>query len=200
VLASADGGVPYGLHAEPALEEHARNVADAVGTHAVTGSAATRDRLLAELSTADVVHIAVHGTLDQDAPWMHCLHLTPDRDDDGRVFAYDFLETDLRGVRLVTLAACESALGRFDRADNVRGIPSALITAGAQAVVGCLWPVRPEPATYFYHHMHHRIAHDLMDPERAFREAQLATRARHPHYRDWGAFTYLHGRSEGAVA
>ncbi|MFI8892108.1 CHAT domain-containing protein [Streptomyces paradoxus] len=199
VLASADGGVPYGLQAEPALEEHARQVADAVGTDAVTGPAATRDRLLAELSTADVIHIAVHGTLDQDAPWMHCLHLTPDHDDDGRVFAYDFLEADLRGVRLVTLAACESALGRFDRADNIRGIPSALITAGAQAVVGCLWPVRPEPATYFYHHMHQRIAHGT-DPERAFREAQLATRARHPHYRDWGAFTYLHGRSEGAVA
>ncbi|MFJ5732326.1 CHAT domain-containing protein [Streptomyces paradoxus] len=199
VLASADGGVPYGLQAEPALEEHARQVADAVGTEAVTGPAATRDRLLAELSTADVVHIAVHGTLDQDAPWMHCLHLTPDRDDDGRVFAYDFLEADLRGVRLVTLAACESALGRFDRADNVRGIPSALITAGAQAVVGCLWPVRPGPATYFYHHMHQRIGHGT-DPERAFREAQLATRARHPHYRDWGAFIYLHGRSEGAVA
>jgi hypothetical protein len=197
VLASATGGVPYGLHAEPALEEHARRVAEAVGGDAVTGPAATRDRLLAELSTADVVHIAVHGTSDQDAPWMHCLYLTPDGDDDGRVFAYDFLEADLRGVRLVTLAACESALGRFDRADNVRGIPSALITAGVQAVVGCLWPVRTEPATYFHHHMHLRIAHGA-DPERAFRDAQLATRGRHPHYRDWGSFIYLRGRSKGA--
>ncbi|WP_244419545.1 CHAT domain-containing protein [Streptomyces hygroscopicus] len=197
VLASAPGGVPYGLHREPALEEHARKVAKAVDADAVTGPAATRDRLLTELSTADVVHIAVHGTLDQDAPWLHCLYLTPDSDDDGRVFAYDFLAIDLRGVRLVTLAACESALGRFDRADNVRGIPSALITAGAQAVVGCLWPVRTEPATHFYHHMHLRIAHGT-DPERAFRDAQLATRSQYPHYRDWGSFTYLHGRSKGA--
>ncbi|MBB0228385.1 CHAT domain-containing protein [Streptomyces calidiresistens] len=199
VLASADGGVPHGLHAEPLLEDHAREVARAVGTDAVTGAAATRERLLTELATADVVHIAAHGTLDRDAPWMHCLHLTPDHDDDGRVFAHDFLETDLRGVRLVTLAACESGLGRFDRADNVRGIPSALITAGAQAVVGCLWPVRPEPATHFHHHLHRRIARGI-DPERAFREAQLATRARYPHYRDWGAFTHLRGRSKGAVA
>nr|WP_228454191.1 CHAT domain-containing protein [Streptomyces alkaliphilus] len=199
VLASADGGVPYGLHAEPLLEDHAREVARAVGTDAVTGAAATRERLLTELATADVVHIAAHGTLDRDAPWTHCLHLTPDHDDDGRVFAHDFLEVDLRGVRLVTLAACESVLGRFDRADNVRGIPAALITAGAQAVVGCLWPVRPEPTTYFHHHMHRRIARGT-DPERAFREAQLATRARYPHYRDWGAFTHLHGRSKGAVA
>lgn len=199
VLASAVGGVPFGLHAEPALEEHARKVAEAVGADALTGLAATRDRLLAEMSTADVVHIAVHGTLDEDAPWMHCLYLTPDGDDDGRIFAYDFLPADLRGVRLVTLAACESALGRFDRGDNIRGIPSALVTAGAQAVVGCLWAVRPEPATYFYHHLHHGVARGA-DPEHAFRGAQLATRAAYPHYRDWGAFTYVHGRNKGAAA
>ncbi|SDM57947.1 CHAT domain-containing protein [Allokutzneria albata] len=199
VLASASGGVPYGLPAEPVLEEHAREVADAVGAHAATGSAATRARLLAELSTVDVVHIAAHGTMDVDAPWLHCLYLSPDSDDDGRVFAHDFLAADLRGVRLVTLAACESALGRFDHGDNIRGIPSALITAGAQAVVGCLWPVRPEPATYFYHHMHDRIGRGA-DPVRAFRDAQLATRARYSHYRDWAAFTYLQGRSKGATA
>ncbi|MEU5403308.1 CHAT domain-containing protein [Streptomyces sp. NPDC005963] len=197
VLTSAAGGVPFGLHAEPALEEHGRRVADAVGAEAITGPAATRARLLAELSTADVVHIAVHGTLDRDAPWLHCLYLTPAQDDDGRVLAYDFLELDLRGVRLVTLAACESGLGRFDRGDNIRGIPAALITAGVQAVVGSLWPVRPEPATYFHHHMHLRIAQGA-DTEHAFREAQLATRAEYSHYRDWGSFTYLHGRSKGA--
>ncbi|CAM5620026.1 hypothetical protein SAVIM338S_05795 [Streptomyces avidinii] len=199
VLASAAGGFPYGLYTEPALEEHARKVAEAVGGEALTGPAATRDRLRAEMSTADVVHIAAHGTLDEDAPWMHCLYLTQDGDDDGRVFAYDFLDVDLRGVRLVTLAACESALGRFDRGDNVRGIPSALITAGAQAVVGCLWPVRPEPATHFFHHLHHAVARGAV-PEQAFRGAQLATRAAYPHYRDWGAFTYVHGRSKGAAA
>lgn len=197
VLASANGGVPYGLPAEPALEEHARAVAEAVGANPLTGPAATRAGLLAELATADVVHLAVHGTMDQDAPWLHCLYLTPDEDDDGRVFAHDFLELDLSGVRLVTVAACESALGRFDRADNVRGVPAALITAGVQAVVGCLWAVRPEPATYFYHFLHRR-AGQAEDLERAFREARAATRAHYPQYRDWGAFTYLLGRSKGA--
>ncbi|WP_103507773.1 CHAT domain-containing protein [Streptomyces sp. SM13] len=199
VLASGSGGVPYGLSAEPALEEHARTVAAAVGAHALTGPAATRAGLLAELATADVVHLAVHGTMDQDAPWLHCLYFTPDEDDDGRLFAHDFLELDLSGVRLVTLAACESALGRFDRADNVRGVPAALITAGVQAVVGCLWAVRPEPATYFFQRLHRRA--DLADaPEQAFRAAQTATRARYPQYRDWGAFTCLLGRSKGATA
>ncbi|MFJ6510664.1 CHAT domain-containing protein [Streptomyces sp. NPDC091406] len=199
VLSSATGGVLHGLPAEPALERHARSVATAVRADAVTGRAATRARLLAELATADRVHLAVHGTMDQDAPWLHCLYLTPDEDDDGRVFAHDFLELDLSGVRLVTLAACESALGRFDRVDNVRGVPAALITAGVQAVVGCLWAVRPEVATFFYHTLHLR-AGEVDDPERAFRQAQVVTRYQYPHFRDWGAFTYLLGRSKGATA
>lgn len=199
VLASAIGGVPYGFPHEPALEEHARAVAETASTQAITDRAATRERLRAELATADIVHIAVHGSLDPGAPWLHCLYLTPDSDDDGRVFAADFLEVDLRGVRLVTLAACESALGRFDRSDNIRGIPSALITAGAEAIVACLWPVRPEPATYFYQHMHEKVTQGA-DPVPAFRQAQLATRTRYPHYRDWGAFSYLRGRNQGAGA
>ena len=47
--------------------------------------------------------------------------------------------------------------------------------------------------------MHRGIAEGA-DPVEAFREAQLATRVQHPHYRDWGAFTYLHGRNKGVTA
>ncbi|WP_075024262.1 CHAT domain-containing protein [Actinomadura madurae] len=65
----------------------------------------------------------------------------------GRVFAHDILKTDLRGVELVTMSACESALGRFDINDNLHGLPAALLSAGAAAIVGCLWPVAPDVAT-----------------------------------------------------
>ncbi|MEV6764520.1 CHAT domain-containing protein [Streptomyces sp. NPDC051105] len=192
VLAAASGGEAFGLTRETVLEEHAADIADLIGASAVVGPAATRQRLLEELSTADVVHIAAHGTQDAAAPWFHCLYLSPDEDDDGRVFAQDILATDLRGVRLVTLASCESALGRYDINDNLRGMPAALLLAGAQAIIGCLWPVRPEPATHFFGEVHQRIARGST-PLEAFRGAQFATRACCPDYRDWGAFTFLQG-------
>lgn len=192
VLAAASGGEAFGLTRETVLEEHAADIAALMGALPVVGPAATRQRLLAELSTADVVHIAAHGTQDAAAPWFHCLYLSPDEDDDGRVFAQDILATDLRGVRLVTLASCESALGRYDINDNLRGMPAALLLAGAQAIIGCLWPVRPEPATHFFGEVHQRIARGSA-PLEAFRGAQSATRACCPDYRDWGAFTFLQG-------
>ncbi|WP_406674961.1 CHAT domain-containing protein [Nonomuraea sp. N2-4H] len=192
VIASALGGTPFGLTAEDLLEEHACEVAATAGVPAIVGPEATRHRLLRELADADVIHIAAHGTSDPAAPWFHCLYLSPDQDDDGRVFAHDLLSVDLRGVRLVTLAACDSALGRFDLGDNLRGIPGALLASGAEAIVGCLWPVRPEPATAFFADLHRRLGSaSVVD---AFRGAQLATRAAYPQYRDWGAFSLIQAR------
>jgi CHAT domain len=48
---------------------------------------------------------------------------------------------------LVTLSACETALGRVDRADNLRGLPATLLAAGAEVVVGTLWPVLADART-----------------------------------------------------
>ncbi|WP_435279744.1 CHAT domain-containing protein [Streptomyces sp. 1222.5] len=190
ILASAGGGEEFGLERETILEEHADDIAAWAGTDRIVAQAATRQRLLDELSTADVVHVAAHGAQDAAAPWFHCLYLSPDEDDDGRVFAHDILAADLRGVRLVTLGSCESAVGRYDINDNLRGMPAALLLAGAQAVIGCLWPVRPQPATRFFGELHRRIAQGSA-PLAAFRGAQLATRALFPKYRDWGAFVVL---------
>lgn len=179
---------------DPVLRQHAIEIAARAGTEALVGRAATRARLLAGLGNADVIHIAAHGSHEPDAPWFDCLYLCPDEEagDDGRVFAYDFLATDLRGVRLITLAACESALGRFDLNDNLRGLPAGFLLAGAQAVVGCLWPVRPEPATMFFSHLH-RVLAEGAEPLPAFRAAQLEARQLFPKFRDWGAFSFRAG-------
>lgn len=106
------------------------------------------------------------------------------------MFAHDVLQADLRGVELVTLSSCESSLGRFDLHDNPRGLSAAFLAAGAQAVIGCLWPVRPAVATEFFVALYRHLA---ADPDRraAFRAAQIHTRALHPAYRDWGSFNYI---------
>ncbi|MEW2069847.1 CHAT domain-containing protein [Streptomyces sp. NPDC007346] len=175
------------------LEAHTAHIAASMGdTAPVLGSDATPRRFLAALSEARYVHVAAHGSHNEWAPWHQCLFLSPDteRGDDGRVFAHDILGTDLRGVELVTMSACESALGRFDINDNLHGLPAAFLQAGAAAIVGCLWPVTPDVATAFFGTLYERLA--LSEDRRtAFRTAQSTTRARHPAYRDWGAFCFI---------
>jgi CHAT domain-containing protein len=100
------------------------------------------------------------------------------------------LERDLRGTDLVTLSACESALLRFDFMDNLHGLAAAFLRAGAKAVIGALWPVSPDTAATFFTELYDHLA-ERGDRVGAFRHAQNRARARHPNYRDWGAFTYF---------
>ncbi|WP_327417290.1 CHAT domain-containing protein [Streptomyces sp. NBC_01233] len=175
------------------LEAHTARIAASMGSAApVLGAAATPRRFLEALSGARYVHVAAHGSHNEWAPWHQCLYLSPDpeRGDDGRVFAHDVLRTDLRGVELVTMSACESALGRFDINDNLHGLPAAFLQAGAAAIVGCLWPVAPDVATAFFGTLYEQLAL-TRDRRTAFRTAQSTTRARHPAYRDWGAFCFI---------
>ncbi|MFG3055898.1 CHAT domain-containing protein [Kitasatospora sp. NPDC048239] len=189
-LGAANGGAGWGLPPEPELDAHVRAVAAQAGGTALTGADATARALLERAPGHRYLHLAAHGSHSPVAPWFQCLYLNPPQDGaDGRLFAHEVVSADLRGVELVTLSACESALGRFDLGDGLRGLPAAFLLAGARAVVGCLWPVRTETATSFFAALY-RVLAEGRAPLEAFRLAQTETRARHPQYRDWGAFTY----------
>jgi hypothetical protein len=186
IAGSASGGVSFGLPEEPLITEHIRALRDRLpGARLLEG--ATPRALTAAAEGARYLHIAAHGSVDPEAPWQQCLHLAPGEDDDGRLFAHRILTLDLRGVDLVTLSACESALGRYDANDNHRGLPAAFLLAGAATVVGTLWPVTAPVATLFFERLYTHLdgGHAKRD---AFHLARQATRRSFPEYRDWGAF------------
>ncbi|HEY5359641.1 MAG TPA: CHAT domain-containing protein [Streptosporangiaceae bacterium] len=186
-----DGGVGFGYPAEEAVGRQAADIAALAGGRLLIGRGATKAALRAALAGCRYLHLAAHGTLNAAAPSLGCLYLRPGPgEDDGRLFAYELARFDLRGVDLVTLSACESALSRADIADNLVGIPAAALQAGARTVIGCLWPVAPGPAAVFFTVLYRQIA-DGIGKLDAYRAAQQETRARYPRYRDWGAFCYL---------
>lgn len=104
--------------------------------------------------------------------------------------AHELLGMDLRGLELVTLSACETALGRFDVADNLRGLTATLLRAGARAIVGTLWPVETGTSTDFFTAVYTELGRGTTIG-RAYSVAQQTTRRVHPQYRDWGAFVLL---------
>ena len=186
------GGTAFGMPTVHSLRDQAQRVAASFGSSALAEERATPREVLRQMELARYVHLAAHGSASGGSPlWQH-LYLTAGDDGEGRLFAHDVLGADLRNVDLVTLSACESALGRFDALDDLRGLPAALLLAGAQAIIGTLWPVHPEPAADFFGRLYEQLA--AGQPRlAAFREAQLATRLAYPEYRHWGAFTYIGG-------
>jgi CHAT domain-containing protein len=185
-----EGGQPHGLAPLPAACDEASTVSRLMQGECYLNEQATERQFIASLRAARRIHVATHGAHRVGAPVFQRVYLNPADGSDGIFHAYEVVGMDLRHVELVTLSACETALGRFDEGDNLRGLSASLLAAGVGTIVSTLWPIVDEVSQTFFIALYTALA---QDPDRlaAFRTAQLATRAAFPAYRDWGAFQYL---------
>jgi hypothetical protein len=182
----------FGLPELAGSEDAARAIAGVYPDEArlLIGTAVTEKAVLQALTGSRRVHISTHGLHNVSAPSFQCLFVQPDPPDDGIVYAYELLRLDLRGLDLVTFAACETALGRIDVADNLRGIPAALLIAGVSTIIGTLWNVEARTAAHFFT-VFYKILKEKGSKKEAFYEAQSLTRREYPKYWDWGAFQFI---------
>ena len=118
-------------------------------------------------------------------------HRTPSGGSDGRLTSADLHSLDLSALSVLALSACETALGRFDAGDNLRGFTASALAAGAGCVVGTLWPTTDAASAMFFTTLFQHLTTGAARVS-AFAAAQAATRTAFPEYRDWAQF-YLAG-------
>jgi hypothetical protein len=182
---------PRGLPELRAARREAVEVANLLSIAPLIDAAATPVRVLELLPDSRYAHFATHGAHNVLAPSFHCMYLAPAPNGHDRLFAHNIEMLDLRGVELVTLSACETALGRFDVGDNLRGLPSSFFRAGVRTLVGTLWKTKSDTCQLFISTLYRELLGGRKKGE-AFKIAQAITRQDYPEYRDWGAF-YLMG-------
>jgi CHAT domain-containing protein len=103
-----------------------------------------------ELASYDYIHFATHGIVNSQYPELSGLLLTQDArsSEDGLLYTGEIMGLQLK-ANLVTLSACETALGKRIEGEGVRGLTSAFLMAGAQTVVVSLWKVADESTAIF---------------------------------------------------
>jgi CHAT domain-containing protein/tetratricopeptide (TPR) repeat protein len=114
------------------------------------------DRLAAsgELGRFGFIHLATHGVIDEAIPERSAVILTqtglPDPLDqvlnrkpvfDGRLLVREIQRSWHLKAELVTLSACETALGRASGGEGFVGFTQALLMSGARSVCLSLWKV-----------------------------------------------------------
>jgi CHAT domain-containing protein/tetratricopeptide (TPR) repeat protein len=164
------------IYAEAELR-HISSLFPAGATHLLYRSDATAARTLEMLTGAKYVHLSCHGVFNPEFPLNSYLKLA----EQDRITLQDLLATqNLQGVRLVTVSACSTAVVDIQRlADEVIGMPSAFIQAGAAGVLGTLWPVGDLPTALIMCRFYelHLLADDPseregLEPADALRSAQ----------------------------
>ena len=108
---------------------------------------------LKSLRAPRILHFATHGFFLQDenaAPDNPLLrsglalagaNRSRKTGDDGILTALEAANLDLWGTKLVTLSACDTAIGVVRNGEGVYGLRRAFFLAGAESLVMSLWPV-----------------------------------------------------------
>jgi len=174
----------------PNAEREVNTIAKIFKTEPFFDKAVTEETVLQALSQSRYVHLCAHGEHNPYAPMFHNLRVTPDDKNDGRICAYEILDMDLKGLEVLSLGSCDSALGRFDAGGNYSGLPAVFFLSGVQTIIGSLWKMDDDAAIHFFLSFYKSLNKGSSKLE-AFRHAQLTVRSLYPEARDWATFTYI---------
>jgi CHAT domain-containing protein/tetratricopeptide (TPR) repeat protein len=110
------------------------------------GAEATEERAKALGTEPSIVHFASHALLNERFPLDSSLVLSiPEHahegQDNGLLQAWEIFEQVHLDADLVTLSACESALGKEQGGEGLIGLTRAFQYAGARSILASLWNV-----------------------------------------------------------
>ena len=140
-----------------------------------------------------VLHVGTHFSLRPGNAMRSFLVLG-----DGSRLMLDTLSTyDFSGLELVTLSACQTAMGgaRSDDGREIEGLSAIVQQRGAKQVVASLWRVEDSSTAQLMRSMYQELATNPTDVATALQQAQRSVRAivkngrqpyEHPYY--WAGF------------
>jgi hypothetical protein len=145
---------------------------------------------LPDVARAAILHFATHGVVDETRPERSGLALTSQSAaSDGILQTREVYRLTLHAA-LVTLSACETALGKNVTGEGMVGLSRAFFYAGANAVMASLWDVNDRSTALFMTQFYGAVAGGatLDEATRTAKRAFLAgdPKFRHPYY--WAPF------------
>jgi CHAT domain-containing protein len=171
----------------------ARQEAIAIGkvlnTAPLLGEQATKQTVLQQIQSANILHFATHGLLDTVQGEMPgAIALAPTAQDNGLLTSGEIFDLKLQ-ANLVVLSACDTGSGKIT-GDGVVGLSRSFVAAGVPSVVVSLWAVDDNSTSIFMNHFYSNLKMNSHKAT-ALRQAMLATMKNHPSPADWAAFTLI---------
>jgi CHAT domain-containing protein len=149
-------------------------------------SQATKSALKSFGAQFRYIHFAMHGTFDAEKPLDSGLMMAADNENDGMLTVRELYDLHLP-ADLVTLSACETALGKVANGDDVVGFTRGFLYAGVSSIVSSLWQVDDQATSIMMQQFYQSLKET--DKRQALRTAQLKVKDTYnsnPFY--WAAF------------
>jgi CHAT domain-containing protein/tetratricopeptide (TPR) repeat protein len=159
----------------------------------LVGHTATKTALQRWSATSHYIHLATHSSFNKLNPLLSSLELEGANQDGGRLEVHEILGMHIP-AELVTLSACETALGSgyfsvVPAGDEFVGLTRAFLRAGSAAVMSSLWEVNDHSTAVFMSSFYRGLkVHDRAEALALAQRAMIRPGSawRHPYY--WASF------------
>lgn len=171
-----------------------KNVFKDASVKIVSGDQATNQVLMDDaFRSASILHIATHGYFDKATPDIVGLATSFVNSKDsiipGFISFTEFMSKPF-GANLVVISGCETMQGQQFEGEGFLSLARGVISKGAGAVIGTLWPVADKPTAIFMKYFYIYLKDTKGDISQALRFAQIkmmkSGRYKHPKY--WAGF------------
>lgn len=177
----------------------------------LTGSAATKVRVMNELRDCNVAHFASHCLINNSSAWGAALVLAARSNADHKpangeqqplananehqdelLSMSEISQVPMPRTRLVVLSACQTGLGRYFKGEGVVSLVRPFIASGVPSVVASLWSVDSQATRDLMVAFHKQRTSNSGKAADALQTAQrlmLSGQFKHPYY--WAAFVVV---------
>lgn len=137
-------------------------------------SEASEERFKQEASHYGILHLAMHGVVDQGVSQLSGLSFTEDNAcvQDNFLYSYEIKEQDLH-ASLVVLSACQTGMGKLQRGEGVVSIGRSFMYAGSPSLLITLWSLNDQSGAYLMEAFYKNIKLG-MEKDEAIRQAKLS--------------------------
>jgi CHAT domain-containing protein len=155
---------------------------------------ATETTLKIEMEKANVLHLAVHGKLDEIEPLRSSIILTKDTKNDGNFEIEEIISLN-KSPELVILSACSTNNGQVFKGEGLLSLTWAFLVAGSKNVIGTQWEIDDKTTSeemQLFHQMYSKnnsIAESLQFA--VLKQIEKKGIQNHPFY--WAGFVSVGG-------
>lgn len=179
----------------PGSREEIRAIADIFNGQYYYGNTANEHNFKTNASNYSILHLALHGEIDNTYPNNSKLHFTQNKDslEDGYLYAYELYNMSLN-AELAVLSACNTGSGKLVKGEGIMSLGRAFTYAGCKSLVLTQWEV-PDATTPQIMKDFYQGLKDGLPKDEALRLAKLNHLASadkltaSPFY--WGSFILL---------
>lgn len=177
----------------PAAREEILALEKLVEGRFLLDSLATEEQFKALARGFGIIHLALHGLLNQRRPVLSGLVFQDSEGDVENNFlqAFEISKMDLKAA-LVVLSACETGYGKFQQGEGIMSLARAFMYAGVPSLVVSLWQVNDISTASIIPKFYENLA-DGMNKAEALQAAKLyyLRTAQHTHPAYWAPFVQV---------